>query len=96
MGQPQKSRGKLSYMFSTLTAAVRNAKKVGFWHSGVQVPDTGWDDQRCLKLLFYIHLSVSPLCTLWCFSSSTCIFFVSFSHPYHCCFSDFVNIPTVF
>lgn len=43
-------------MFSTLTAAVRNTNKVAFLHSGVQVPDTGWDDQHCLELLFYTHL----------------------------------------
>lgn len=34
-------KGKVLVAVFILTAAVRNTKKVGFWHSGVQVPDTG-------------------------------------------------------
>lgn len=53
---PPGSKKKLSHMFYILTSAVRNTKKVELWHPAVQVPDTGWDDQHCLELLFHIHL----------------------------------------
>lgn len=53
---PLGSKEKLSHMFYILTSAVSNTKEVEFWHPSVQVPDTGWDDQQCLELLFHIHL----------------------------------------
>lgn len=71
---PLGSKEKLSHMFYILTSAVSNTKEVEFWHPSVQVPDTGWDDQQCLKLLFHIHLWFSPLCFQQCFLPSTCIF----------------------
>lgn len=53
---PLGAKEKLSHMFYILTSAVRNTKEVEFWHPALQVPDTGWDDQHCLELLFHIHL----------------------------------------
>lgn len=45
--------------------------------------------------LLHIPLDFST-CFLWCLSSQTCAFFVSFSPPCHCCFSDFVSISKVY
>lgn len=60
-------------MFYILTSAVRNTKEVELWHPAVQVPDTGWDDQHCLELLFPIHLGFSPLRLQQCFLPGTSI-----------------------
>lgn len=53
---PPGSKKKLSHVFYILTSSVGNTKKVELGHPAVQLPDTGWDDQHCLELLFHIHL----------------------------------------